>query len=70
MSVVVVSPVSLVFILFDIKGYRNIFFSKSEKIKRYFFGNATIKKLKEIVRSSLRHWKDQSFYYKNVTYEK
>ena len=65
MLVVGVSLVSAVFILFNVKGHRNIFFLKFEKVKRYFLGNATIQKLKEIFRSSLRHWKDQSFYYKN-----
>ena len=70
MSVVVVSPVPLVSILFDIKGHRNIFFQNLKKSKDIFLATLPLQKLKEIVRCSLRHWKDQSFYYENVTYEK
>ena len=41
-----------------------------KKLKLYDFAAATVQKLKEILMSSLRHWKDQSLIFQNSTFKK
>ena len=56
-----VTLVLVVFILFD---KMCVIFNKIKKIKKlksYYFSNATTQNLKQILRSSLREWKDKSF---------
>ena len=56
-----VTLVLVVFILFD---KMCVIFNKIKKIKKlksYYFSNATAQNLKQILRSSLREWKDKSF---------
>ena len=56
---------SLVFILFNIECDRIFFYVQILKKISYFFGNAAIWKLKEILTYSLRHLKAKSIFLKN-----